>query len=78
MKNNYFDLSLAEQRLVMEQTAIRLSLPVQAHMMMRRGVAERAIKDDALWEAISHHRSTLTSSMVWTTRLRDRIQLVPP
>ena len=30
MKNNYFDLSLAEQRLVMEQTAIRLSLPVQA------------------------------------------------
>ena len=30
MKNNYFDLAIAERRLVMEQTAIRLSLPVQA------------------------------------------------
>lgn len=30
MKNNYFDLAVAEQRLIMEQTAIRLSLPVQA------------------------------------------------
>ena len=30
MKNNYFNLAVAEQRLIMEQTAIRLSLPVQA------------------------------------------------
>ena len=49
-------------------------------MMMRRGVAERAIKDDALWETISHHRSTLTSmqGVDYTPDVRDRIQLVPP
>lgn len=50
------------------------------HMMMQRGVAERAIKDDALWETISHHRSTLTSmqGVDYTPDVRDRIQLVPP
>ena len=50
------------------------------HMMMHRGVAERAIKDDALWETISHHRSTLTSmqGVDYTPDVRDRIQLVPP
>lgn len=30
MKNNYFSLSSAEQRLIIEQTATRLSLPKQA------------------------------------------------
>jgi hypothetical protein len=50
------------------------------HMMMQRGVAKRAIKDDALWETISHHRSTLTSiqGVDYTPDVRDRIQLVPP
>ena len=50
------------------------------HMMIQRGVAKRAIKDDALWETISHHRSTLTSiqGVDYTPDVRDRIQLVPP
>lgn len=50
------------------------------HKMMQRGVAERAIKDDTLWETISHHRSTLTSmqGVDYTPDVRDRIQLVPP
>ena len=30
MKNNFFDITIAEQRLFIEQTAIRLSLPKQA------------------------------------------------
>ena len=30
MKNNYFTLSLAQQRMVLEQTATKLLLPVQA------------------------------------------------
>lgn len=50
------------------------------HMMMRKGIAEQAVKDDALWETISHHRSTLTSmhGVDYTPDVRDRIQLVPP
>lgn len=50
------------------------------YMMMQRGVAEPAIKDNDLWETISHHRSTLTSmqGVDYTPDVRDRIQLVPP
>lgn len=50
------------------------------HMMMRNGTMEKAIQDDALWETISHHRSTLTSmqGVDYTPDIRDRIQLVPP
>ena len=50
------------------------------HMMMRNGIEEKAIQDDALWETINHHRSTLTSmqGVDYTPDIRDRIQLVPP
>ena len=50
------------------------------HMMMEKGVAETAIKDDALWQTIHHHRSTLTSmhGVDYTPDIRDRIRLVPP
>lgn len=50
------------------------------YMMMQKGVAERAINDNDLWETISHHRSTLTSmqGVDYTPDVRDRIQLVPP
>lgn len=50
------------------------------HMMMRNGIAEKAIQDDVLWETINHHRSTLTSmqGVDYTPDIRDRIQLVPP
>lgn len=50
------------------------------HMMMQNGITEKAINDDALWETIRHHRSTLTSmqGVDYTPDIRDRIQLVPP
>ncbi len=50
------------------------------HIMMKNGIAEKAIKDDELWEIIHHHRSTLTSmnGVDYTPDIRDRIQLVPP
>ncbi|MCQ2113632.1 MAG: nucleotidyl transferase AbiEii/AbiGii toxin family protein [Bacteroidaceae bacterium] len=50
------------------------------HMMMEKGVAEKAIKDDELWKTIHHHRSTLTSmnGVDYTPDIRDHIQLVPP
>ena len=50
------------------------------HMMMKNGIAEKAIKDDEPWEIIHHHRSTLTSmnGVDYTPDIRDRIQLVPP
>lgn len=50
------------------------------YMMIQKGVAERAINDNDLWETISHHRSTLTSmqGVDYTPDVRDRIQLVPP
>ena len=50
------------------------------HMMMQKGISEKAIKDDDLWETIRHHRATLTSmnGVDYTTDIRERIQLVPP
>lgn len=50
------------------------------HMMMQKGIADKAIHDDELWNTIHHHRSTLTSmyGVDYTPDIRDRIQLVPP
>ena len=50
------------------------------YMMMQKGITEKAITDDALWETIRHHRSTLTSmqGVDYAPDVRDRIQLVPP
>lgn len=50
------------------------------YMMMQKGVHERAIKDDVLWESIRHHRSVLTSvgGVDYSPDVRDRICLVPP
>lgn len=50
------------------------------HMMMQNGITEKAINDDALWETIRHHRSTLTSmqGVDYAPDVRNRIQLVPP
>lgn len=50
------------------------------YMMMQKGVAETAVRNDELWQTIHHHRSTLTSmqGVDYTSDIRDRIQLVPP
>lgn len=50
------------------------------HMMMQKGIANKAIPNDELWETIHHHRSTLTSlnGVDYTPDIRRRIQLVPP
>ena len=50
------------------------------HMMMNKGIAEKAIKNDTLWETIRHHRSTLTSmhGVDYSSDIRKHIQLVPP
>ena len=49
-------------------------------MMIKGGVAEKAISNDELWETISYHRSTLTGiqGVDYTPDIRNRIQLVPP
>lgn len=50
------------------------------HLMMQKGIMEKAIENDVLWETIRHHRATLTSmnGVDYTPDIRDRIQLVPP
>ena len=50
------------------------------HMMMQKGLAEKAIKDDELWETIHYHRASLTSmqGVDYSSDFRDRIKLVPP
>lgn len=50
------------------------------HMMMQKGMANRAISNDDLWQTILHHRSTLTSmqGVDYTSDIRSRIQLNPP
>ena len=50
------------------------------HMIMNKGIAEKAIKNDTLWETIRHHRSTLTSmhGVDYASDIRKHIQLVPP
>ncbi len=48
--------------------------------MMDAGIADNAIADDALWEAIRHHRAIFTSvrDVDYTPVIRKRISLVPP
>lgn len=50
------------------------------YMMIQKGIHERAVKDDILWESIRHHRSILTSvvGVDYSPDVRDRICLVPP
>ncbi len=50
------------------------------HMMMQRGVAEKAIQNDELWQTILHHRSTLTSmhGVDYDADIKKNIQLIPP
>lgn len=49
-------------------------------MMMKQGIAEKAIPREELWQAIHHHRSTLTSmsDVDYSTDIRKNIQLIPP
>lgn len=50
------------------------------HMMMQKGVAEMAIRNDELWQTILHHRSTLTSmqGVDYDADIKKTIQLIPP
>jgi hypothetical protein len=50
------------------------------YMMMQKGIDEKAVTNDELWNTIHHHRSTLTSmhGVDYTPDIRERIQIVPP
>lgn len=50
------------------------------HMMMKQGIAEKAIPNDELWQTIYHHRSTLTSmqGVDYSVDIRKAIHLIPP
>jgi hypothetical protein len=50
------------------------------HMMMRQGIADKAVPNDELWQTIHHHRSTLTSmsGVDYSIDIRKNIQLIPP
>ena len=50
------------------------------HMMMKRGVVDKAIVNDELWQTILHHRSTLTSmqGVDYDADIKKTIQLIPP
>ena len=50
------------------------------HMMMQKGIAEKAISNDELWQTILRHRSTLTSmqGVDYTADIRKNIKLIPP
>ena len=50
------------------------------HMMMKQGIADKAVPNDELWQAINHHRSTLTSmnGVDYSVNIRRNIQLIPP
>ena len=47
--------------------------------MMKKGIADKAIKDDVLWESIRHHREIYTSvsGMDYTPDIRKKIVLIP-
>ena len=49
-------------------------------MMMRQGIADKAVPNDELWQTIHHHRSTLTSmsGVDYSIDIRKNIQLIPP
>ena len=50
------------------------------YMMMKKGVADKAIVNDELWQTILHHRSTLTSmqGVDYDADIKKTIQLIPP
>ena len=50
------------------------------HMMMKQGIAEKAIPNNELWQTIHHHRSTLTSmqGVDYSVDIRKAIHLIPP
>ena len=50
------------------------------HMMMQKGIVEKAVPKNKLWQTILHHRSTLTSmqGVDYTADIRKNIQLIPP
>lgn len=49
-------------------------------MMMNQPFAQKAIRDDVLWNAIHHHREVFTSikDVDYTPDIRKRIVLLPP
>lgn len=49
------------------------------HMMMQKGIAEKAVADNELWQTIHHHRSMLTSmqGVDYSVDFRSHIQLIP-
>ena len=50
------------------------------HMMMKQGIADKAVPNNELWQTIHHHRSTLTSmnGVDYSVNIRRNIQLIPP
>ena len=50
------------------------------HMMMKQGVADKAVPNEELWQTIHHHRSTLTSmsGVDYSMDIRKNIKLIPP
>ena len=50
------------------------------HMMMKQGIADKAVPNEELWQTIHHHRSTLTSmsGVDYSMDIRKNIQLIPP
>ena len=50
------------------------------HMMMKQGIADKAVPNEELWQTILHHRSTLTSmsGVNYSMDIRKNIQLIPP
>ena len=49
-------------------------------MMMKQGIADKAVPNEELWQTIHHHRSTLTSmsGVDYSMDIRKNIQLIPP
>lgn len=50
------------------------------HMMMKQGIADKAVPNEEFWQTIHHHRSTLTSmsGVDYSKDIRKTIQLIPP
>lgn len=50
------------------------------HMMMKQGIANKAVPNEELWQTIHHHRSTLTSmsGVDYSMDIRKNIKLIPP
>lgn len=49
------------------------------HMMMKKGIVDKAIANDELWQTILHHRSTLTSmqGVDYDADIKKNIRLIP-